>query len=487
MSKFPTTIKELKAGLKAGEFTAVELLEYTYQQIAALEPKVEAYLEIDAQRAVALEAAKAADERGYGEDAPLLNGIPIAVKDNIVTQNLRTTAASKMLENFVPTYDATTVERLKAAGAVIVGKLNLDEFAMGGSNEKSAFKVTHNPWNLNKVPGGSSGASAATVAARQVPASLGTDTGGSIRQPASYNGVVGIKPTYGSVSRFGLIAFGSSLDTIGPMTLTVEDNALVLEAIAGYDEKDSTSLQDIDTNYSAKIGQSLAGMKIAFPKEFKSEEINEEVREAMEAAADFYRSEGAIVEEVSLPYSKYGVDVYYIIASAEASSNLQRFDGIRYGHRSEAAQSLEDVYVLSRSEAFGDEVKRRIMLGTYSLSSGAYDAFFDKAARVRTLIRQDFDKVFAEYDVIMGPVTTSTAFDIGGRVNNPLEMYVADLLTIPVNLIGAPAISVPAGFDSEKLPIGLQLIGKPLDEATLYQVAHAYEVKHDYASQAPEL
>ncbi|MRJ46617.1 Asp-tRNA(Asn)/Glu-tRNA(Gln) amidotransferase subunit GatA [Fundicoccus ignavus] len=487
MSKFPTTIKELKAGLKAGEFTAVELLEYTYQQIDALEPKVEAYLEIDAQRAVALEAAKAADERGYGEDAPLLNGIPIAVKDNIVTQNLRTTAASKMLENFVPTYDATTVERLKAAGAVIVGKLNLDEFAMGGSNEKSAFKVTHNPWNLNKVPGGSSGASAATVAARQVPASLGTDTGGSIRQPASYNGVVGIKPTYGSVSRFGLIAFGSSLDTIGPMTLTVEDNALVLEAIAGYDEKDSTSLQDIDTNYSAKIGQSLAGMKIAFPKEFKSEEISEEVREAMEAAADFYRNEGAIVEEVSLPYSKYGVDVYYIIASAEASSNLQRFDGIRYGHRSEAAESLEDVYVLSRSEAFGDEVKRRIMLGTYSLSSGAYDAFFDKAARVRTLIRQDFDKVFAEYDVIMGPVTTSTAFDIGGRVNNPLEMYVADLLTIPVNLIGAPAISVPAGFDSEKLPIGLQLIGKPLDEATLYQVAHAYEVKHDYASQAPEL
>lgn len=487
MSKFPTTIKELKAGLKAGEFTAVDLLEYTYKQIAAMEPKVEAYLEIDAQRAAALEAAKAADERGYGEDAPLLNGIPIAVKDNIVTQNLRTTAASKMLENFVPTYDATTVERLKAAGAVIVGKLNLDEFAMGGSNEKSAFKVTHNPWNLNKVPGGSSGASAATVAARQVPASLGTDTGGSIRQPASYNGVVGIKPTYGSVSRFGLIAFGSSLDSIGPMTLTVEDNALVLEAIAGYDEKDSTSLQDIDTNYSAKIGQSLAGMKIAFPKEFKSEEINEEVREAMEAAADFYRSEGAIVEEVSLPYSKYGVDVYYIIASAEASSNLQRFDGIRYGYRSEAAKSLEDVYVLSRSEAFGDEVKRRIMLGTYSLSSGAYDAFFDKAARVRTLIRQDFDKVFTEYDVIMGPVTTSTAFDIGGRVNNPLEMYVADLLTIPVNLIGAPAISIPAGFDSEKLPIGLQLIGKPLDEATLYQVAHAYEVKHDYASQAPEL
>lgn len=487
MSKFPTTIKELKAGLKAGEFTAVDLLEYTYKQIAAMEPKVEAYLEIDAQRAAALEAAKAADERGYGEDAPLLNGIPIAVKDNIVTQNLRTTAASKMLENFVPTYDATTVERLKAAGAVIVGKLNLDEFAMGGSNEKSAFKVTHNPWNLNKVPGGSSGASAATVAARQVPASLGTDTGGSIRQPASYNGVVGIKPTYGSVSRFGLIAFGSSLDSIGPMTLTVEDNALVLEAIAGYDEKDSTSLQDIDTNYSAKIGQSLAGMKIAFPKEFKSEEINEEVREAMEAAADFYRSEGAIVEEVSLPYSKYGIDVYYIIASAEASSNLQRFDGVRYGYRSEAAKSLEDVYVLSRSEAFGDEVKRRIMLGTYSLSSGAYDAFFDKAARVRTLIRQDFDKVFAEYDVIMGPVTTSTAFDIGGRVNNPLEMYVADLLTIPVNLIGAPAISIPAGFDSEKLPIGLQLIGKPLDEATLYQVAHAYEVKHDYASQAPEL
>ena len=487
MSKYPTTITELKAALKAGEFTAVELLEHTYQQIESLEDKVEAFLEIDSQKAVALEAAKAADARGYGDDAPLLNGIPIAVKDNIVTQDLRTTAASKMLENFVPTYDATTVANLKAAGAVIVGKLNLDEFAMGGSNEKSAFKVTHNPWNLAKVPGGSSGASAASVAARQVPGSLGTHTGGSIRQPSALTGVVGMKPTYGSVSRYGLIAFGSSLDSIGPMTLTVEDNALMLEAIAGHDEKDSTSLADIDLAYSAKIGQSLKGLKIAFPKEFKSTEINAEIRQAMDEAADFYRSEGAIVEEVSLPHSKYGVDVYYIIASAEAASNLQRFDGIRYGHRSQAAHSLEDIYVKSRSEGFGDEVKRRIMLGTYSLSSGAYDAFFDKAARVRTLIRQDFEQVFAEYDVIMGPVTTSTAFDIGGRVNNPLEMYVADLLTIPVNLIGSPAISIPAGFDSSKLPIGLQLIAKPLDEATLYQVAHAYEVKHDFVSQAPEL
>lgn len=487
MTHFPTTITELRAGLKAGNFTAVELLEHTYQQIELLEPKVEAFLEINTQKAIALEAAQAADARGYGEDAPLLNGIPIAIKDNIVTQNLRTTAASKMLVNFVPTYDATTVIKLKEAGAVIVGKLNMDEFAMGGSNEKSAFKITHNPWNLNKVPGGSSGASAASVAARQVPASLGTDTGGSIRQPAAYNGVVGMKPTYGSVSRYGLIAFGSSLDSIGPMTLTVEDNALVLEAISGYDEKDSTSLPSIDTKYSAKIGKSLKGMKIAFPIEFKSQEINAEIRQAMDEAAEFYRSEGANVDEVSLPHSKYGVDVYYIVASAEASSNLQRFDGIRYGHRSEAARSLEDIYVMSRSEGFGDEVKRRIMLGTYSLSSGAYDAFFDKAARVRTLIRQDFDNVFAEYDVIMGPVTTSTAFDIGGRVNNPLEMYVADLLTIPVNLIGSPAISVPAGFDSAKLPIGLQLIGKPLDEATLYQVAHAYEMKHNFVSQAPEL
>lgn len=487
MTQFPHTITEMKAGLKAKDFTAVELIEHTYQKIEATDDKIKAFLALEEQKETALAAAKAADERGYGDDAPILNGIPIAIKDNIVTKGLTTTAASKMLENFVPTYDATVITKLEAAGAIIVGKLNMDEFAMGGSNENSAFQVTHNPWNLDKVPGGSSGGSAATVAARQVPASLGTDTGGSIRQPAAFTGIVGLKPTYGTVSRSGLIAFGSSLDQIGPMTLTVEDNALVLEAIAGHDENDSTSQDQIDTNYSAKIGQSLEGMKIAFPKEYKSEAVNEEIREAMTKAADFYRSQGAVVEEVSLPHSKYGINVYYILASAEASSNLQRFDGIRYGHRSQSAQTLEEIYIQSRSEGFGDEVKRRIMLGTYSLSAGAYEAFFNKAAKVRTLIRQDFEEVFAEYDIIMGPVTTSSAYNIGGRVNNPIEMYVADLLTVPVNLAGIPAISVPAGFDSNQLPIGLQLMGKPLDEATLYQAAHVYEVNHPFVTQAPEL
>ena len=485
MTRYPETIKEIKAGLKAGDFTSVELVEHLFNYIDQTDEKVNAYLALN--KAEALTAAHEADERGYNEDAPLLNGVPIAVKDNIVTKNLVTTAASRILEDFTPTYDATVVEKLRQAGAVIIGKVNLDEFAMGASCERSAFKTTRNPWNLDCVAGGSSGGSSATVAARQVPASLGSDTGGSVRQPAAFTGIVGLKPTYGTVSRYGLIAFGSSLDQIGPMTLTVEDNALLLEIIAGHDAKDSTSLTDLDTNYSSKIGKSLAGMRIAFPKEYKDEAIAIEIRQAMEKAADFYRQQGAIVEEVSLPHSGYGINVYYIIASSEASSNLQRFDGIRYGYRSESAKSLEDVYVMSRTEGFGEEVKRRIMLGTFSLSSGYYDAYFKKAAQVRTLIQQDFEKVFAQYDLIMGPVTTSTAFEIGGRVNDPIEMYVADLLTVPANLAGIPAISIPAGFDSNGLPIGLQLMGKPLDEATLYQAAHAFEINHDFVAQAPAL
>ena len=354
MTVFPTTIKEMKAGLKAGDFTAVELVEHTFNQIETIDAKVESFLALNKEAALA--DAKAADERGYGEDAPVLNGIPIAIKDNIVTKDLTTTAASKMLEDFNPTYDATVVEKLKNAGAIIVGKVNLDEFAMGASTERSAFKTTRNPWNLDRVPGGSSGGSAAVVASRQVPASLGSDTGGSIRQPAAFNGLVGLKPTYGTVSRYGLIAFGSSLDQIGPMTLTVEDNALILEVIAGHDRHDSTSLPNLPMNYGAKIGQPLTGMKIAFPKEYKDEVIAEDIRQAMRAAADYFTSQGAIVEEVSLPLIKYGINVYYIISSAEASSNLQRFDGVRYGYRSESAHTLEEVYVKSRSEGFGDEV-----------------------------------------------------------------------------------------------------------------------------------
>ena len=485
MTGFPTTIKEMKAGLKAGDFTAVELVEHTFNQIETIDAKVESFLALNKEAALA--DAKAADERGYGEDAPVLNGIPIAIKDNIVTKDLTTTAASKMLEDFNPTYDATAVEKLKNAGAIIVGKVNLDEFAMGASTERSAFKTTRNPWNLDRVPGGSSGGSAAVVASRQVPASLGSDTGGSIRQPAAFNGLVGLKPTYGTVSRYGLIAFGSSLDQIGPMTLTVEDNALILEVIAGHDRHDSTSLPNLPMNYGAKIGQPLTGMKIAFPKEYKDEVIAEDIRQAMQEAADYFTSQGAIVEEVSLPLIKYGINVYYIISSAEASSNLQRFDGVRYGYRSESAHTLEEVYVKSRSEGFGDEVKRRIMLGTYALSSGQFDRFFKKAAQVRTMIKDELNKVFEEYDIIMGPTTTSTAFEIGGRVKDPIAMYVEDLLTVTANISGLPGISVPAGFDHEGLPIGLQMMAKPLAEATLYQVAYNFEQNHDFVQKAPTL
>lgn len=484
MTNYPTTIKEIQAGLKAGEFTAVKLTESIFATIEATDDKIQSFLALNKE--AALEAAKAADERGYGDDAPLLNGVPVGIKDNIVTEGLTTTASSQMLENFNPTYDATVIKKLKEAGAVIIGKLNLDEFAMGGSTETSYFQISRNPWDIERVPGGSSGGSASAVAARQVPASLGTDTGGSVRNPAAFTGIVGMKPTYGSVSRFGAIAFGSSLDQIGPMTLTVEDNALLLEAIAGYDKFDGTSRPDTQLNYRSKIGQSIEGMKIAFPKEYKSEAVNEEIREAMIKAREYFESQGAIVEEVSLPHSPYGINVYYILSSSEASSNLQRFDGIRYGYRTESADNLEDIYVNSRSEGFGTEVKRRIMLGTYSLSAGAFDKYYKKAAQVRTLIIEDFAKVFESYDLIMGPVTTSTAFKINDRIDDPLEMYVSDLLTVPVNLAGLPAMSIPAGFDSNGMPIGLQLIGKHMDEATLYQVAYDFEKNHDYVEQTPE-
>lgn len=484
MPKYPTTIKGIQAGLKAGDFTAVELTQAIFEFVAETDERLNAFITLNKDQA--LDQAKAADERGYGEDAPLLNGVPIGIKDNIVTEGLETTSGSLMLDGFVPTYDATVITKLKEAGAIIIGKLNLDEFAMGGSTETSYYGPTRNPWDLERTPGGSSGASGASVAAGQVPASLGTDTGGSVRNPAAYNGVVGMKPTYGAVSRYGAIAFASSLDQVGPLTMTVEDNALVLEAIAGHDLMDSTSLPTVELNYSEKIGQPIEGMRIAFPKEYQSDAINSEIRDAMQVARDFFEERGAIVEEVSLPHSALGIDVYYIISSAEASSNMQRYDGIRYGYRSPEAKDLDEIYVKSRSEAFGDEVKRRIMLGTYSLSSDTFDLFYKKAAQVRTLIIEDFKKVFEDYDLIMGPTTTSTAFKLGGRIADPIEMYTADLLTVPVNLAGIPAISVPAGYDSQGLPIGMQLIGKPLDEACLYQVAYEFEQNHDFSGRVPE-
>ena len=466
------------------KFTSVELTKEAFKRIAEIDPKVDAFLTQNEEEA--LQQAAAADERGY-ETGSILNGIPIGIKDNIVTKGVTTTAASKMLEDFNPIYDATVVEKLKAAGAINVGKLNMDEFAMGGSTENSYFKQTKNPWDTKKVPGGSSGGSAAAVASGQVITALGTDTGGSIRQPAAFTGLTGMKPTYGRVSRYGLIAFASSLDQIGPFTRTVTDNALMLEAISGHDPKDSTSAKIDVPKFSANLTGDISGMKIALPKEYFQEGVSEEIKEAVEKAAAQFKEMGATVEEVSLPTLSYGIPAYYIIASSEASSNLQRFDGIRYGYRADDVTTLDDLYVKSRSEGFGLEVKRRIMLGTFSLSAGYYDAYFKKASQIRTLIKQDFARIFADYDLILGPTTTTTAYNLGEKSDNPVEMYMADLLTVTINLAGVPAISMPGGFSSEGLPIGIQLIGNYFEEEKIYQAAYAFEQKNDYISKHPNL
>ena len=475
------SVKELHQALVNKEISAKELTEKTLSNIEAKEAKVDAFLSVT--KAEALKQAEALDAKGIDPNN-LLAGIPISIKDNIVTKDITTTAASKILYNWNPIYDATVIEKVKQNDLIIVGKTNLDEFAMGGSTENSAFKTTKNAWDQTKVPGGSSGGSAASVASGEVSLSLGSDTGGSIRQPAAFNGVVGLKPTYGRISRFGLIAFGSSLDQIGPFTQTVEDNALLLNAISGNDPKDSTSAQVEVPDFTSKIGKDIKGLKIALPKEYFGEGIDPEVKSTILAAAKKLESLGAIVEEVSLPYSKYGVAVYYIIASSEASSNLQRFDGIRYGYRAENIENLEDVYVKSRSEGFGEEVKRRIMLGTFSLSAGYYDAYFKKAGQVRTLIIEDFKKVFANYDLILSPTAPSVAYNIGENVDDPIKMYMADILTIRVNLAGLPGISIPAGF-SEGLPVGMQLIGNKFDEETIYQAAAAFEAVTDFHKQKP--
>lgn len=475
------TIKELHDKLVNKEISALELTQETLAGIKSREGKVDSFLLVTEDEALA--AAKAIDEKGI-DASNLLAGIPIAVKDNIVTKDIITTAASKMLYNFNPIYNASSVDKLHASDMIIVGKTNMDEFAMGGSTENSAFKTTKNAWDESKVPGGSSGGSATAVASNQVLLSLGSDTGGSIRQPASFNGVVGMKPTYGRISRFGLIAFGSSLDQIGPFSQNVEDNAHLLGAISGYDAKDSTSSKVEVPDFTSKIGKDIRGLKIALPKEYFGPGIDEKVKEQIQAAAKHLESLGAIIDEVSLPHSKYGVAVYYIIASSEASSNLQRFDGIRYGYRAEYIENLEDVYVKSRSQGFGEEVKRRIMLGTFSLSSGYYDAYFKKAGQVRTLIMNDFAKVFEDYDLILGPTAPSVAYDLGTQSHDPVAMYLADLLTIPVNLAGLPGISIPAG-SVDGLPVGMQLIGKAFDEETIYQVAAAFEATTDFHKNKP--
>ena len=475
------TIEELHDLLVKKELSAVELTKATLEDMKSRESAVDSFITISEEEAVA--QAAAVDAKGIDADN-LMSGIPLAVKDNISTKGILTTAASKILYNYKPIFDATSVEKLHEKDMIVIGKTNMDEFAMGGSSENSYFKTTKNAWDATKVPGGSSGGSATAVASGQVRLSLGSDTGGSIRQPASFNGVVGLKPTYGRVSRFGLIAFGSSLDQIGPFSRTVKENAQLLSVIAGNDKKDSTSSQRTVPDFTSKIGQDIKGLKIALPKEYMGDGIDEKVKERILAAAKHLESLGAIVEEVSLPHSKYGVAVYYIIASSEASSNLQRFDGIRYGYRADEIENLEGVYVKSRSQGFGEEVKRRIMLGTFSLSSGYYDAYFKKAGQVRTLIMQDFARVFEKYDLILGPTAPTVAYDLGTQSHDPVAMYLADLLTIPVNLAGLPGISIPAGF-ADGLPVGLQLIGNHFDEETIYQVAAAFEATTDYHKQKP--
>ncbi|QTM98235.1 Asp-tRNA(Asn)/Glu-tRNA(Gln) amidotransferase subunit GatA [Sediminibacillus dalangtanensis] len=485
MSLFDYTLKQLQDKLHNKEITVSDLVAESFNRINAVDDQVKAFLTLDEEKAKA--RAEELDQQ-QGDALSLLYGLPIGIKDNIVTKGLRTTCASQFLDNFTdPLYDATVVEKLQKENTVTIGKLNMDEFAMGSSNENSSYFTTRNPWNTDYVPGGSSGGSAAAVAAKEVFFSLGSDTGGSIRQPAAFCGVVGSKPTYGLVSRFGLVAFASSLDQIGPITRTVEDNAHLLQAIVGHDPMDATSV-DIDIpNYAETLDQGVKGLKIAVPSEYLSEGVNPEVKQAVLDALKVYEDLGATWEEVSLPHSRYAVAAYYLLSSSEASANLARFDGVRYGVRSQQADNMMDMFKRSRSEGFGDEVKRRIMLGTFALSSGYYDAYYKKAQKVRTLIKNDFEKVFENYDVIVGPTTPTPAFKVGEIIDDPLTMYTNDILTIPVNLAGVPGMSVPCGFSSDGLPIGLQIIGKHFDEATMLRTAYAFEQATDHHKKQPEL
>lgn len=470
------TVHELKEKLDKKEITITEITKAYVDRINEKEPEVKAF--VTTLTDTAMEEAKQIEEKvNNGEIKTEFAGIPIGIKDNMCTKGVKTTCSSKMLENFVSPYNATVVEKLNAENMIDLGKLNMDEFAMGASTEYSAFKKTCNPWNLNKVPGGSSGGSAAAVAAGLVPWALGSDTGGSIRQPASFCGVVGLKPTYGLVSRFGLVAFASSLDQIGPITKDVKDSAMLLNLIAGHDEKDTTSINVEKKDYTKALKNDVKGLKIGVPKEYFGEGINPEVKKALETAIEEYKSMGAIVEECSVPIAEYALATYYIIACAEASSNLGRFDGIRYGYRTPNFENLKDIFVNSRTEGFGEEVKRRIILGTYVLSSGYYDAYYKKAQQVRTLVKKEFDKAFEKYDVLITPTSPTVAFDIGQRSNNPLEMYLADICTVSLNIAGLPGISIPCGVDSTGMPIGMQIIGKHFDEETILNAAYTYEQK----------
>ena len=468
------SLSELASALENKEISSVELTREYLNSIAKNEEKIGAYITVDEKSA--LDSAAAVDQkRANGEKLSPLAGIPAAIKDNICTKGTKTTCASKMLADFVPPYDAHVIERLKANDFVMLGKLNMDEFAMGSSTENSAMKITHNPCDTERVPGGSSGGSAAAVAAFEAAYTLGSDTGGSIRQPASFCGVVGMKPTYGSVSRYGLVAFASSLDQIGPVTHNVRDNAMVLNAIVGHDRRDATSIDRVYGDFTAELGKGVKGMKIGLPKEFFGEGISKDVKECVLSATKVYESLGAEIVDLSMPSIDHALAAYYVISSAEASSNLARFDGVRYGYRTSEFEDIDELYRKSRSEGFGAEVKRRIMLGTFALSSGYYDAYYKKALQVRNMIMKDFDEVLTKCDLILSPVAPTVAYKIGEKAADPLTMYLGDAYSVPVNIAGVPAISIPCGVGEGNMPVGMQLMGKPFSEATLYRAAYAFE------------
>ena len=477
------TITQLAQGLRAKEFSSVELAQHFLNRIEK-HADLNAYITVTAEQA--LKAAQLADARIASGNAELLTGIPMAHKDIFCTQDVKTTCGSKMLDNFIAPYNATVVEKLNAAGAVNLGKLNMDEFAMGSSNETSFYGAVKNPWNKHAVAGGSSGGSAAAVAAQLAVCVTGTDTGGSIRQPAAFCGVSGIKPTYGRVSRFGMIAYASSLDQGGSMARSAQDCAILLKSMAGFDAKDSTSVDVPVPDYCADLDKPLTGLKIGLPKEFFTADLNADMAKALDAAIEEYKKLGADIKEISMPNLKYAIPAYYVIASAECSSNLSRYDGVRFGYRCENPADLNDLYTRSRGEAFGKEVKRRILMGTYALSAGYYDAYYLKAQQVRRLISEDFKQALNEVDVIFSPVTPTPAFNIGEKLANPIEMYLADIYTIAINLAGLPAMSIPAGFMGG-LPVGLQLIGNYFDEARLLNVAHAYQQVTNWHTQTPHL
>lgn len=479
------TIQEIRQKLNSGELTSVELTRACLERIKATDDKLNAFITVCEDEALA--AAAVADQQLASGNGALLTGIPVAVKDIFNTLDIRTTCASKILADYVSPYDATTITKLREQGAIIVGKLNMDEFAMGSSGENSAVGAVYNPWDTQRVPGGSSSGSAAAVAAGQVVATLGTDTGGSVRQPASHCGVVGLKPTYGRVSRYGVVAFASSLDQVGPVAGNVEDCALMLGVVAGYDPADSTSVDCPVPDYLENLKAGVAGKKIGLPKEYFIDGLDPDIKEAVNTAIETYRQLGAEIVEVSLPHTDYSVASYYLIAMAEASSNLARYDGVRFGTRQDGGEGLIGMYQQTRTAGFGDEVKRRIMLGTYALSSGYYDAYYLKAQKVRTLIRQDFQDVFEKVDLLLTPVAPTPAFKIGVMTNNPLQMYLSDIFTIPTNLAGTCAMSLPCGFSEDGLPIGLQLIGQPFAEAEMLQAAYAFEQATDWSDRVPEL